>query len=133
GPGVHARQPVPRRLSPSGAAGSAQPRGGRPGLHESGRGGCPHPLHGRLGHTIRPDATLTILSEACGLNNDPVLVVHGGAWAIPDDMVEAHLTGVRSAIDAGWRVLESGGSALDAVEESIVVMEDDEAFDAGRG
>ena len=61
------------------------------------------------------------------------MVVHGGAWAIPDDMVEAHLNGVRNAASAGWRALELGGSALDAVEESIVVMEDDETFDAGRG
>jgi L-asparaginase / beta-aspartyl-peptidase len=64
---------------------------------------------------------------------DPVLVVHGGAWAIPDDMVEAHLNGVRNAMAAGWRVLNRGGSALDAVEEAVVVMEDDETFDAGRG
>ena len=64
---------------------------------------------------------------------DPVLVVHGGAWAIPDDMVEAHLNGVRSARAAGWRVLERGGTALDAVEEAVVIMEDDETFDAGRG
>ena len=64
---------------------------------------------------------------------NPVLVVHGGAWAIPDDMVEAHLNGVRNAAAAGWRVLERGGPALDAVEEAIVVMEDDETFDAGRG
>jgi len=64
---------------------------------------------------------------------NPVLVVHGGAWAIPDDMVEAHLNGVRNATAAGWRVLERGGSALDAVEEAVVVMEDDETFDAGRG
>jgi beta-aspartyl-peptidase (threonine type) len=64
---------------------------------------------------------------------NPVLVVHGGAWAIPDDMVEAHLNGVRNAAAAGWRVLERGGSALDAVEETVVVMEDDETFDAGRG
>lgn len=64
---------------------------------------------------------------------DPVLVVHGGAWAIPDDMVEAHLNGVRHALVAGWRVLEHGGTALNAVEEAVVVMEDDETFDAGRG
>jgi L-asparaginase / beta-aspartyl-peptidase len=64
---------------------------------------------------------------------DPVLVVHGGAWAIPDDMVEAHLNGVRNAMAAGWRVLERGGTALDAVEEAVVIMEDDETFDAGRG
>jgi L-asparaginase / beta-aspartyl-peptidase len=64
---------------------------------------------------------------------DPVLVIHGGAWAIPDDMVEAHLNGVRNAMAAGWRVLERGGTALDAVEEAVVIMEDDETFDAGRG
>src|ERR1700681_810050 len=48
-------------------------------------------------------------------------------------MVEAHLKGVRNASAAGWSVLERGGSALDAVEESVVIMEDDETFDAGRG
>jgi beta-aspartyl-peptidase (threonine type) len=64
---------------------------------------------------------------------NPVLVVHGGAWAIPDDMVEAHVSGVRNAAAAGWRALERGASALDAVEEAVVVMEDDETFDAGRG
>ena len=67
------------------------------------------------------------------MSNHPILVVHGGAWAIPDDMGEAHLNGTRQAIAAGWRVLEKGGSALDAAEEAVVVMEDDEAFDAGRG
>jgi L-asparaginase / beta-aspartyl-peptidase len=67
------------------------------------------------------------------LPTNPVLVVHGGAWAIPDDMVEAHLNGVRNASAAGWRVLGRGGSALDAVEEAVVVLEDDETFDAGRG
>jgi L-asparaginase / beta-aspartyl-peptidase len=64
---------------------------------------------------------------------NPVLVVHGGAWAIPDDMVEAHLNGVRKALAAGWRVLEGNGSALDAIEEAVVVLENDETFDAGRG
>jgi L-asparaginase / beta-aspartyl-peptidase len=64
---------------------------------------------------------------------DPVLVVHGGAWAIPDDMLEAHLNGVKNAVKAGWNALNKGGSALDAVEEAVVVMEDDETFDAGRG
>jgi beta-aspartyl-peptidase (threonine type) len=67
------------------------------------------------------------------LANDPVLVVHGGAWAMPDDMVEAHIHGVRNALAAGWSVLARGGAALDAIEEAVVVMEDDETFDAGRG
>ena len=52
---------------------------------------------------------------------------------MPDDMVDAHIRGVTNALAAGWRVLERGGSALDAVEEAVVIMEDDETFDAGRG
>ena len=64
---------------------------------------------------------------------EPVLLVHGGAWAVPDGMVDSHLNGVRHAMAAGWKVLSRGGTALDAVEEAVVVMEDDETFDAGRG
>jgi beta-aspartyl-peptidase (threonine type) len=67
------------------------------------------------------------------LPTDPVLVIHGGAWAMPDDMVDAHIRGVNHALAVGWRVLAQGGAALDAVEEAVVIMEDDETFDAGRG
>lgn len=67
------------------------------------------------------------------MTSDPVLVVHGGAWAIPDDMVQAHVSGVRQALAAGWKVLMGGGPAVEAVEAAVVVMEDDETFDAGRG
>src|ERR1700751_4399923 len=52
---------------------------------------------------------------------------------MPDDMVDAHIRGVNNALAAGWRVLERGGAALDAVEEAVVIMEDDDTFDAGRG
>ena len=79
------------------------------------------------------DARLFRHSSETFVPTDPVLVVHGGAWAIPDDMVDAHLRGVRNALAAGWLALSKGGSALDAVEEAIVVLEDDETFDAGRG
>ena len=67
------------------------------------------------------------------MSNKPALLVHGGAWAIPDDQVEAHLNGVRNARDAGWKVLTRGGTAIEAVEAAVVVMEDDPTFDAGRG
>ncbi len=67
------------------------------------------------------------------MGQTPVLVVHGGAWAIPDGMVEAHLGGVREALTAGWRLLERGAAAMDAIEAAIAYMEDDETFDAGRG
>jgi beta-aspartyl-peptidase (threonine type) len=52
---------------------------------------------------------------------------------MPDDMLHAHINGVRHALAAGWRVLERGGPSVDAVEEAVVIMEDDETFDAGRG
>jgi len=61
------------------------------------------------------------------------MLVHGGAWAIPDDAAEAHLWGVRNALEAGYKILTLGGSALDAVEAAVTVMEDDPTFDAGRG
>ncbi len=63
----------------------------------------------------------------------PVLLVHGGAWAMPDDAREAHVTGVRNALAAGYALLANGGSAVDAVEAAVAVLEDDETFDAGRG
>jgi beta-aspartyl-peptidase (threonine type) len=64
---------------------------------------------------------------------EPVLLIHGGAWAMPDDAVAAHERGIASALDAGWAVLERGGSSLDAVQAAITVMEDDDTFDAGTG
>src|SRR5438309_10249321 len=52
---------------------------------------------------------------------------------MPDDMLRAHINGVRHALSKGWAVLTRGGTSLDAVEEAVVLMEDDETFDAGRG
>jgi len=66
-------------------------------------------------------------------SHEPTLLVHGGAWAIPQDAAAAHEAGVRNALEAGHAVLSRGGSALDAVEAAVTVLEDDTAFDAGRG
>ena len=63
----------------------------------------------------------------------PSIIVHGGAWDIPPDQLEAHRQGTDRSVRAGWDILQAGGSALDAVEAAIVIMEDDETFDAGRG
>src|SRR5216684_1304047 len=52
---------------------------------------------------------------------------------MPDDVLEDHLRGVRQALATGWRMLERGATAMDAVEAAITAMEDDETFDAGRG
>jgi beta-aspartyl-peptidase (threonine type) len=63
----------------------------------------------------------------------PSLIVHGGAWDIPDDAVEACKSGCHRALAAGWSILSSGGSALAAVEAAVVILEDDPVFDAGFG
>ncbi|MGB7847352.1 MAG: isoaspartyl peptidase/L-asparaginase [Candidatus Acidiferrum sp.] len=63
----------------------------------------------------------------------PSLIVHGGAWDIPDEAIEACKTGCLRALHAGWGVLSSGGHALDAIEAAITVLEDDPVFDAGYG
>jgi beta-aspartyl-peptidase (threonine type) len=65
--------------------------------------------------------------------HDPILIVHGGAWAIPADAASAHEAGVRRALETGYRILALGGSALDAVEAAVTILEDDPTFDAGRG
>jgi beta-aspartyl-peptidase (threonine type) len=65
--------------------------------------------------------------------HSPTLLVHGGAWAIPADAADAHLAGVSNALETGYGVLQRGGSALDAVEAAVTVLEDNPAFDAGRG
>jgi beta-aspartyl-peptidase (threonine type) len=61
------------------------------------------------------------------------LIVHGGAWAIPDDMIDAHRNGVSNALAIGYALLQDGASAVDAVEAAVTILEDDETFDAGRG
>jgi L-asparaginase / beta-aspartyl-peptidase len=63
----------------------------------------------------------------------PSLIVHGGAWDIPDEAVEACNSGCHRALEAGWSILAHGGSALDAVEAAVVALEDEAVFDAGFG
>lgn len=64
---------------------------------------------------------------------NPALIVHGGAWDIPDEAVNTCKAGCRRALEAGWSILHCGGSALDAIEAAIVILEDDPVFDAGFG
>ncbi|MHA1967838.1 MAG: isoaspartyl peptidase/L-asparaginase family protein [Candidatus Hodarchaeales archaeon] len=62
------------------------------------------------------------------------VIIHGGAWDIPDELVQAHLKGVMEACEVANAILKrSNGNALDAAEESISIMEDNPTFDAGKG
>ena len=61
------------------------------------------------------------------------IIVHGGAWDIPDDLIEDHKVGMSVALDAGHSVLSDGGSSLDAVQAAVERMEEECIFDAGCG
>jgi beta-aspartyl-peptidase (threonine type) len=66
------------------------------------------------------------------------LVIHGGAGKLDSEMVSPEQdagarAGLSNALDAGSAVLADGGSALDAVEAAVRVLEDDLHFNSGRG
>jgi beta-aspartyl-peptidase (threonine type) len=63
----------------------------------------------------------------------PALIVHGGAGRIKDGRLQEREEGCRQAVLEGWRILQAGGSALDAVEKAVVVLEDNPLFNAGKG
>jgi L-asparaginase / beta-aspartyl-peptidase len=65
-------------------------------------------------------------------------VIHGGAGVIdPAQMTPereaSYRAGLAAAVDAGYAILERGGSSLDAVAAAVRMMEDDPQFNAGRG
>jgi len=63
----------------------------------------------------------------------PRLLLHGGAGRIPKSRSDDALAGVSEAAQAGWAILQNGGSAVDAVCACVQVMENDPRFNAGRG
>lgn len=66
------------------------------------------------------------------------IAIHGGAGTLSRsetsaDQERAYLQGLESALEAGYFVLERGGSSLDAVTAAVVSLEDNPLFNAGRG
>jgi beta-aspartyl-peptidase (threonine type) len=61
------------------------------------------------------------------------IIVHGGAGQWLEERLPRALEGVGRALDIGNAILARSGSALDAVEQAVTVLEDDPAFDAGTG
>ena len=61
------------------------------------------------------------------------IIVHGGAYAIKDEHTERNIHGCTNAVKAGYKILEHGGSSIDAVEAAIRSLEDDYSFNAGHG
>jgi beta-aspartyl-peptidase (threonine type) len=85
-------------------------------------------------------ATMTVAAQQAGgpASHRWAIVVHGGAGVIEraklgPDGDSGYRAGLKAAIEAGAKVLDQGGSSLDAVEAAIHVLEDDPLFNAGRG
>lgn len=66
-------------------------------------------------------------------NAKPALIVHGGAGKIRDDSLPERLDGCKAAALAAWDILAQNGSALDAAEAAVMVLEDNPLFNAGTG
>lgn len=65
--------------------------------------------------------------------NKLAIIVHGGCGAVEESSIPERRRGVEQAAQAGWKVLQDGGSAVDAVEAAVVVLEDNPLFNAGTG
>jgi beta-aspartyl-peptidase (threonine type) len=63
----------------------------------------------------------------------PAIIVHGGAGAIKDESLADRIEGCRGAALAGWKKIQGGGQALDAVESAVVWLENHPLFNAGTG
>jgi beta-aspartyl-peptidase (threonine type) len=66
------------------------------------------------------------------------LAIHGGAGTLPraemsGERESMYRAGLAAALDAGFAVLQAGGTSLDAVTRAVVVLEDNPLFNAGRG
>jgi L-asparaginase / beta-aspartyl-peptidase len=66
-------------------------------------------------------------------NAKPAVIVHGGAGPIRDDSLPERLDGCKAAALAAWDILAQKGSALDAAEAAVMVLEDNPLFNAGTG
>jgi len=70
-------------------------------------------------------------------NSEWAIALHGGAGVIsrdlPDETRQEYCDGLEEALAAGEEILENGGTALDAVEKVVIILEDNPLFNAGRG
>ncbi len=92
----------------------------------------------KLAATVAVTLALSAPAQAKPAKPRWSLAIHGGAGTMSREaMTPEKEAEYRAALDraltAGTLVLERGGSAMDAVEAAVVVMEDDPHFNAGRG
>ncbi|MEI5102479.1 isoaspartyl peptidase/L-asparaginase [Streptomyces sp. PmtG] len=95
--------------------------------------------HRAQGRRAAPAADVRPVGKAKPDARNVVLAVHGGAGTALDpdkttpEREKAYRDGLTAALRAGQKVLDKGGSSLDAVQAAVVVLEDDPLFNAGKG
>ncbi|MEO1524084.1 MAG: isoaspartyl peptidase/L-asparaginase [Planctomycetota bacterium] len=70
-------------------------------------------------------------------NRTWAIALHGGAGSIardiPKERISEYRVALNEALEAGTEVLKAGGSSLDAVQATVMKLEDNPLFNAGRG
>ena len=74
-----------------------------------------------------------VTGEVSKEKRGPIMLVHGGAWGIPDEECVDHEQGLDKALDLGSGLLKEGSAALEVVVQVLSHMEDSGIFDAGCG
>lgn len=104
----------------------------------------------KLWQKVAPALVLVLALTGCAIDAPSVLatpadaspphglIIHGGAGSgsranISPEQEAAMRAAVMSALRVGYRLLDDGGSSLDAVQAAIVVLEDAPIFNAGKG
>lgn len=80
-------------------------------------------------------------SQKTGYNHSMsniAIAIHGGAGTIlkslmTSDLEREYRDGLEEALNIGWKILSNGGTALDAVEQTVCSLENFHLFNAGRG
>jgi L-asparaginase / beta-aspartyl-peptidase len=90
---------------------------------------------GLAGSADRPGKAHAASSDTA---RNVVFAIHGGAGGItpesvPPELEQQYRAALREALEAGYRVIQRGGEATDAVKAAVVTMENSELFNAGKG
>ncbi len=86
-------------------------------------------------------ACLALAPEVRAADGDPPMIsiaIHGGAGVISraslsEEAERAYRADLGRALDAGYALLEAGGTSLDAVVAAVKILEDSPYFNAGHG
>jgi len=77
-------------------------------------------------------------AENLSQTNQFAIVIHGGAGTILKENMSpekeaAYKDKLKEAIQVGYHILKNGGTSIDAVEETIIILENSPLFNAGKG